>query len=336
MWYRRRRPKPPSALRVWRSAGRICLWGVCPDSLWLAHTVLASQPLTSAAARVRGRLASHHRHVTMKATTYSLLAHITLVLETLDHDDELDAAVRAAGFTDGMYDEAESLIEDCGGKILDVLNELQHNKTVIHLVHTAATELEMWLQTAHFRARKAASGHQLEALLGGDLHPEDHTVAVIAQSQRFIAMVRMDAELRSSLGSERSVKDLLQRGNVLANKLYRLGEGSLTPEKEDDAKKALTWLGPLCEKIRDWLKKFGAVAERAFDKQPEQLGHLGFVIDSIGAPLGGTAFGVTLHKRAQGDKKPSPHRSKPAPGWSMGRLQGQNSLNHGKGYQSKV
>ncbi|MBH24425.1 MAG: hypothetical protein CMH57_08245 [Myxococcales bacterium] len=259
------------------------------------------------------------------------MAEAALIVETLDHHDEALAALKRGGYSDSQHHDAESLVEEVSGHVARITGELQHNKTVIHLMHTAATELEIWLQTARFRAGKVVDGDELDTLLGADIHLDNHTVAVLAQAARFIGRVRQDAALREQLCSSRSVQDLLQRGNALRGKLLRLAEGVIRPERDEDLEQAEAWLAPARQKLSAWLGAFRPTAVSALEGQPELLGLLGQTSEGA-APLGGTAANVTLHAKAQRAKAPGAQPAPRAPGWSIGRDGGRNKLNVGNGF----
>ncbi|MEL6180005.1 MAG: hypothetical protein AAFS10_13685 [Myxococcota bacterium] len=267
----------------------------------------------------------------MKATTHHLLAEVALIVETLNHHEEIRAALKRGGYSDDQHHTAESLVEETLGHIATITGELQHNKTVIHLTHTAATELELWLQTAKFRAGKVLEGDALDHAMGAEIHLDNHTVAILAQAARFIGQVREDQALRDKLGSARSVADLLQRGNALRGKLLRLAEGTIQPERDEDLTQAEGWLVPAQQNLVQWLSAFRTTAHSALESEPVWLGMLGQASEQA-APLGGTASSVTLHEKAQRPNAPGASKAPRAPGWSLGRDGGRNKLNVGKGF----
>lgn len=263
----------------------------------------------------------------MPTPIFISLAEAEVFVETVAHFDEVRQALAAGGYNDATQAQGKAAIKAAYEALEHVAEELQEDKLIGHLVHTAATELEMWLQTARFRARKVlGEGAELDRLMGADLHGHDHTVAVFAQALRFKSVVRLDEGLRARLDDRMSVEDLLQRGKALMIKAVRLAEANAHPDNKDaDAVLA----GPV-KGLDAFLKQAHDAASRALAARPELMGLLGFVPDEMGIPLGGTANSVTRHERTFREA-PVGGPSRPAPGWSVGR-QGRNSQNRGKGY----
>lgn len=254
---------------------------------------------------------------------YLPLAKAALFVETAKHHGDLKGPLGSTA------DKGADAVKAGTDALAHITHHLQTDKLAGHLVHTAATEVEMWLQTARFRARKVLGDDHsaIDTLVGADLHGDNHTVTVIAQALRFVSILRMDADLRAQLRSGRmSIEDLLQRGNALMSRLLRLAEDDAHPHDTD----ADTHIAPVTAKLEAFIESAHGAASSALAAEPNLLGLLGVVTDDNAAPLGGTATNVTRHQRSHGPA-PAPNPAPAAPGWSVGR-QGRNNANIGKGY----
>jgi len=262
----------------------------------------------------------------MKDSLYLSLAEVVLFLQTVDHRSDIRAVLDSAGYSAAVHAEGVALLDRGREVIVEVVEEIQTDTTVMHLVHAAATELEQWVEIARFASR---SLHEPERglLAGRDIHHEDHTLSVIAHALRFLAIARNSEELRGDLGDARALADLLQRGNTLLVKALRLARGSLSPKLRMDEARALA--DPVNRQTTEWLERVGAIGQRALGNSPVQLGALGLLAAGA-APLGGVAGNVTRHENAQ-RHAPVDGPSPADPGWSVGR-QGRNRLNVGRGF----
>lgn len=256
---------------------------------------------------------------------YQNLALVTLFYETSEHHSDLRAALQGAGYTQNTHEAGQKLADQA----FELLARLaapdhQNDRSAAHLVHAASGEVEMWLQTVAARARRAGF-EQPDLLVGAHLHGHDHAISVMAQARRALGVLRSDEALRRSLGSERSVQDLMLRGHTLLAKLERCANDAVHPDGSDAKDKTQAQSAEL----ERWLKSAHQAAERAFVGQARAFGMLG-VVPMGAAPLGGAAGAVTLHAQAQ---RPGalPVRAPDPAGWSVGR-QGRNRENPKNGY----
>ena len=260
----------------------------------------------------------------MTQSVYGLLADVFLFVETASHHTDLRSALESAGYSANHHERGHDLVEEALEMVEEVAAEVLHDKTRVHLIHTAATEVEMWIQASRRRLRKAVGeGDHLELITGAGVHGDDHTLAVLAQSRRLQAMLRADEELHVAVGRKRTIEDMYQRGYSLTNKLIKLADSQCAEEIG-------TRIADVCDQLDDWLTTSRDAAGSAFGDDTTKMAALGWVPPGSGVALGGTAWSATRHERAQHEGDIT-GPAQPAPGWSIGR-QGRNSLNHGKGY----
>jgi hypothetical protein len=258
---------------------------------------------------------------------HSLLTQAVLLSQTAAHHNDIKGLLGGAGYTDSAHQAGLQLIARAHQGLQRIYAQLQSDKASVHLIHSSATELEMWLQTARQRALKGGGSQEQVALaVGSHLHGPDHTLTVMAQALRFLSLVRADEVLRQSLGSPRSVQDLLQRGHVLLCKLQRCAQDAAMPEGTDAREQVCS----LALELKTWVDGAHQAAERGLSGQPRLMGMVGYTPASIAIPLGGAAGRVTLHQQTSG-QAPVGGPSQAAPGWSAGR-QGRNAQNQGQGY----
>lgn len=261
----------------------------------------------------------------MAATIFAVLSDAVLFIETVEHLADVRAGLTSAQYNDAQHQKGKGAVK-VAMEAIHRASELQNDASAIHLVHTAATELEMWLQANRARLRRATgSDATSETATGVDIHFHDHPVSVMASAARLIAVLRNDAELRAQVGSQRTVEDVLQRGYALQQKLFRVAEDQVRPEQTD----VESSLASAADGVEAWLGAARQVAMRAHGESPHRLGLLGVLTDDALA-LGGAAGRVTRHQRAQ-RTAPTGGPARNAPGWTLGR-QGRNAENRGKGY----
>lgn len=261
----------------------------------------------------------------MASSIFAVLSDAVLFLETVEHLADVRAGLTSAHYNEALHQKGERAVSSA----MDAIHRasaLQNDSSAIHLVHISATEVEMWLQASRSRLRKATGEAAVaETVTGIDVHFHDHPVSVMAQAGRLLAVLRNDTALRTQLGSERSVEDVLQRGNVLLQKLWRVADDQIRPECTD-ADQITT---PAVAALGTWIEEARGIARKAHGDSPRRLGLLG-VLTEDALPLGGTAGRVTRHKNAQ-RAAPTGGPSANAPGWTLGR-QGRNAENRGNGY----
>ena len=264
----------------------------------------------------------------MATPIYESLANAALFVETCAHRESLRGLLLGGGYSDALHAEGAALVKSVQEALDHVTAELKKDKIPGHLVHTAATELEMWHQTVGAFGRRSIgeSDTRFTDLMAGHLHGPSHTVTAMAQAMRFMALMRLDKDLRADFGPPRRVEDLLQRGFSLKNKLVRLADDSANPALTDASER----LSPLALQLEAWLEKVRPIAAGALGDRPFELGLVGVVSEGSAAPLGGSASRVTRHQHTS-RKAPAGGPSQPAPGWSVGR-QNRNGANVGKGY----
>lgn len=268
----------------------------------------------------------------MPTPFFQLLGHVELVVQTSQHNPEAKSALQANGFGGDKLAEGHEMIE-LGETLPDRRNEeAEEDKIMEHGVHSSATEVEMWMQTAAFRVKKAVDDQALvDKVTGSDIHADDHVIEVVARAFRMMGMIRTNGVIHEKLGKGRSVKDLLIRGNTLLRKLLGNGDKLMSPGHVGDA------TAPVFEDIKKlrrqmtiWVQDLDVAADQMSD-QAELLGELGYVPDDVGLPLGGTGYSITLHERSQREPPDPDEEPKGDPGWTIGR-QGRNDENMGKGW----
>ena len=261
---------------------------------------------------------------------YQLLGHVLVAAHTAHDYEDIAGDLQKAGFGESKVEAGLELARRGEELIEEKLHLSPDDKNMEHTIHSATTEVEMWMQTVKFRVRKAGFDAEfVDDVLGHDIHGDKHTVTAIAQSLRAIAMLRtLDEGARASLGSDQSVRDLIIRGNTLLKKLYKNAAYIVVPSSM--APRSMDIFGKLDAQIGEmmsWLADLEDATRKIEDL--ESLGMLGYVPHDIGLPVGGTSFGVVRHERAQ-RAAPSSVEAITTSGWSVGR-QG-NSENLGKGW----
>lgn len=269
----------------------------------------------------------------MPAPYFQLLGHVFLASTACEKHSTTADALSKAGFGKAELQKGTELAEE-GQELIDrKLEEGGDDRIIGHAVHSAADEVEMWHQTTSFLLKKAVDDESLlEKTLGGHIHAEDHTVTVVAKSLRTIAMIRTEPKLHEALGTGQKTRDLIIRGSTLLTKLYRNGDLLMQPGSSGDTDAAVfDDIRRHVKEMSDWIAELGRATDKMGVDQASLLGEIGYVPEGVGIPLGGTAYGVPLHEKAQRSTPPDPDDTSPAPGWSAGR-QGQNRENLGKGW----
>ena len=268
----------------------------------------------------------------MPAPYFHLIGHIFLAVEACEHNSSLTSALGKAGLAKDEIARGRELAETGEQLISRKAEAVGEDRIYEHNLHNSASEVEMWKSTVSFRLKKALDDASLlKKIMGEELHSGNHTVTLVAQSLRIIAMIRAEPKIHEALGSERSIEDLLIRGWTLLNKVYRNGQVLMAPGAAGDPDNAIF------EEIAEheaamlkWIASLGQSTEK-MGEQPSLLGELGYVPKGVGLPLGGTSYAVPLHQKAQRSDLPDMADVRPDPGWSAGR-QGRNRENLGKGW----
>lgn len=261
---------------------------------------------------------------------YQLIGHVFAASHTADHHDDVASALKSAGFGPDKVKQGLSLTKR-GEELLDrKLMESPDNKTLEHNMHAAVGEVEMWLQTVKLKMRKAGfDDERINLAVGKDLHAHDHTVSVVGQALRSVAVLRtLHKEEIEKLGDESAVRDLLKRGNTLVKKLYKVADDFVAPSSmmSSDA--------PIFKDIDDLMREMSALildldkAGESMFGDSQKMGLTGYLPYGMGLPSGGNAFNVVLHERAILDA-PNPDDAKPTSGWSVGRQGNRENLGGG-------
>lgn len=269
----------------------------------------------------------------MPTPYFQLLGHLALADHTRRHNPEVESALADHGFGDDKWQTAERLVEQGESLIDRRAEEGPEERNTEHEVHSSGTEVEMWMQNASFRLKKAVDDQEiLDKTRGADIHSDDHNVEVVQRTLRMIGMIRTSPVLHEQFGTDRSVKDLLIRGNTLLSKMLDAGDKWLAPSHagNPDAE-VFRELEKAHRSMKQWLQSLDDAA-RLLDEQPAILGELGYVPEGVGLPLGGTGYSITLHERSHREPPDPNEEPKSAPSWTVGRQQGQNNENMGEGW----
>lgn len=261
---------------------------------------------------------------------FQLLGHVYLASHTADHDADVATALKGAGLSAARIEQGKTYA-DHGEHIFDrKLQESPDNKTQDHNTHSAASEVEMWLQTVKIKLRKAGfDAEARDAFLGHDLHAHKHLVTVIIQALRAIGMLRaLDDEDIEALGGERVVRDLVMRGNTLTKRLYKTAEYYMTPSSVAPGTMPIfAEIDELLGQMSSWLQDLD-VAATQIPGDLDTLGMVGYLPHGVGLPVGGAAFDVLTHHRAK-ITAPDPRRATATSGWSVGRQGNRENLGQG-------
>lgn len=270
-------------------------------------------------------------HLIMAAYFYQLIGHVYTAAHTAQHDSDVLATLKGAGFGSERVKEGLALSKKAEELLGRKTLESPDNKTLEHNIHGAVGDLEMWVQSVKLKLRKKGFDDALiHDAVDHHLHSSHHTLSAVSQALRAIGVLRtLDSDQRAQLGSDRAVHDMICRGNTLSKKLYKVADDFVSPGSmvaKDDP--LIAELDALMAKCSLWLSALGAANEKLIT-QAAHVGKTGYVPDGIGAPVGGAAFGVVLHQSAE-QAAPNPQEATLNAGWSVGR-QGNNE-NHGKGW----
>lgn len=263
----------------------------------------------------------------MAVSFHHLLGHVVAADAGFHDSAELGQLLAKAGFSKEKMSAAHDLAH--GGEALWAKYlSAEENRIADHSVHVAISELEMWAQTVKAVLRTKLAADVIAVAMGSNIHATDHTTTAIAQAFRLLGMMRTDEKVQACFKTERSLHDSTQRGWALLKRLFRNCE-----TRQDAAGKAghavVVEMNAYQTKLKTWVEALEAAAAK-LGTHAHLLGLLGNVPDGIGLPIGGTAFGVVLHEKGQGEV-PDPNGAVPTSGWSIGR-QGRNSENLGKGW----
>ncbi|MFB6351091.1 MAG: hypothetical protein ABEN55_01365 [Bradymonadaceae bacterium] len=269
----------------------------------------------------------------MSTPYFQLLGHVALAVHTCETNADIKSALEAEGFGDAQWQTARRLLEE-GEQLPDRRDEEVGDERIAeHGVHSSATEVEMWLQTAGFQVKQAVDEEAvLATTLGNDVHSDDHVVEVVARALRMMGMIRTYPTLHEQFGTDRKVKDLLIRGNTLLAKLFDSGDTWLSPGHAGDPDhEVFEALESSRRAMTEWLQGLDEVAT-LLDDRPAILGELGYVPDDVGLPVGGTGYSITLHERSHREPPDPNEEPKGDPSWTIGRQSRNNENMGGKGW----
>lgn len=263
---------------------------------------------------------------------YDLLGHAAAAAHGFENSTELSQAMRQAGLSGEAIAAAAKLTHDGESLVERKLEELGENRIYEHNVHVATTELEMWQQTTRFLLRTKLAEPSLVALaMAEDLHTHEHAVTAIARSHRLLSVIRTDERVHGPLGDYRKVRDLLNRGWALTQRLYRSTEIRLADGlKANPSAPIFDELLVHRARMTRWLIDVDRASRAVPEKDARVLGLLGYAPEGVGIPVGGNSYAVVLHERGQTDA-PDPAMRHECTGWSIGR-QGRNNENLGGGF----
>lgn len=268
----------------------------------------------------------------MRSSYYHLLGQIVVAIESCEQNSSLAAALHKAGFGEGQLSLGRKLAQTGQELISRKALEAFEDRIYEHNMHYSAGEVEMWQSTVSFLLKKSLDDPALIAkTLGTSIHAADHTVTIVAQALRTLAVLRTDPRVYEALGGKISVHDQLNRGFAMLGKIFSNGDIILRPSSAGRAENPIfAELTAQRSAMVDWVTQLGAAAAKLKD-DPLMLGELGYIPEGVGLPQGGNAFNVPLHERGQRAELPELDNLKPDPGWSIGR-QGRNRENWGPGF----
>lgn len=269
----------------------------------------------------------------MRAAYYQLLSHIALVVHSCEQNSSLASALGKAGLGEGALTEGKKLVGAGEALIGRKAFEAFEDKYYEHNLHYSAAELDMWRSTVRFLIKKAgvADPALVARAMGDELHTADHTVTTAVRGLRLLGVLRTDERLYGPLSKVTDLHDQLGRGRAMLGKIYKNSDITMAPSSAGHADYAVfAEVDQLRQAMVKWVSALGEASTKLAGT-PLILGELGYLPDGVGLPMGGTAFNVPLHERAQRVQPPSTENLRPDPGWSIGR-QGRNNENWGPGF----
>lgn len=258
---------------------------------------------------------------------FHLLGHLAVAEAGLNQSAELTQLLTKAGANKAEFAGIHALVEE-GEKLITRFALADENRIADHNVHVAGAEVEMWAQTVQHLLRKKFDAELLQTAMGKKIHTHNHTVTIVAQTLRLLAMLRTDSRIQSALGDERKVRDIGTRGWSLLHRLLTSVGVRFTPSIAS-SEPISAEMDAFAKRVKKFIDSLEAPSRQVGQGNLPLLGLLGLVPDGLGIPVGGTAFNVVLHERGQGSA-PNLADKRPTSGWSIGR-QGRNRENLGNG-----
>lgn len=261
-----------------------------------------------------------------------LVGHTFLATHTAARNSTIEGALAECGLGSDALEQGQQIADEAVALFDRRAEEVVDERITHHEVHAHSEEVDMWMQTAEFRLKDAIRDDQLLAtVLGYDIHCDEHVVEVVAQALRMLGMIRTDETIHEGLGTGRSTRDLLIRGNTMLRKLVDCCEKYLAPSHAGNPDADVFGdIEASHDALTSWMHTFDDVVDNLEDR-PDILGMLGYVPDEVGLPLGGTGYSITLHERSHREPPPPGKEEGRGPGWTIGR-QGRNNENMGKGW----
>ncbi len=260
---------------------------------------------------------------------YQLLGHVLVASHTAHDYKDIADDLSKAGFGESKVNAGLELAKAAEALVEKKLHQSPDDKNLEHSIHAAATEVEMWMQTVKFRARKGGLDAELvDDIQGHEIHGDKHTATVVAQASRVIGMLRtLGEESRDKIGPMQSVHDMLIRGNTLQKKLCKTAGYMMRPSSMAPASMPIFGeIRALETKMSQWLDGLDQAAHKVEDL--DTLGMLGFVPHGMGMPVGGASFDVLRHERAK-TTAPSAAEAVTTSGWSVGRQGNKENIGDG-------
>ncbi len=258
---------------------------------------------------------------------FHLLGHLAVAEAGLNQSAELTQLLTKAGANKADLTGIHALVEE-GEKLITRFALADENRIADHNVHVAGAEVEMWAQTVQHLLKKKLEPEQLQIAMGKKIHTHNHTVTIVAQALRLLAMLRTDPKIQGALGDERKVRDIGTRGWSLLHRLLT-SVGVRFTSSVPASEPLVAEMDAFAKRVQKIIDALHTPARQVGQGNLPLLGLLGLIPDGLGIPVGGTAFNVVLHERGQGSV-PNLADKRPTSGWSIGR-QGRNSENLGNG-----
>ncbi len=266
----------------------------------------------------------------MTMSYYRLMGQIFVAVQTWDNSPDVMEATSKVGLTKDRIAAGRLLVDEGQALIARRQVEAGGDRIAGHSIHTAASEVEMWLQTVRFSLRDRLDDPSvIDRVIDHGLHAEDHTVTVVATALRALGVLRTDPAVEQAYERRQTLRDLIVRGRTLLAKLLECTDVLVRDNVTSLRSDIFDQLEAHRQKMSKWVLELAKSSEKIKD-QPEILGLLGYVPQGVGIPAGGTSFAVILHQRAQ-RQAPDPTEPGSTSGWSIGR-QGRNRENMGKGW----
>lgn len=106
---------------------------------------------------------------------YQLLGHLLVASHTAHDYKDIADDLSKAGFGEAKVEAGLQLAEAAEALVEKKLHQSPDDKNLEHSIHAAATEVEMWMQTVKFRARKGGlDGELVDDIMGHEVHGAKH------------------------------------------------------------------------------------------------------------------------------------------------------------------